>query len=85
MSVALHFGVPLHLLDDDDLRGDVPGVADAVAAMAGPLCLPKRKSAYATRAIATCRLGFSMVGFGQPAVASAAMALSMLLASRAGP
>lgn len=85
LPVALHFGVPLHLLDDDDLRGDVPGIADAVAAMAGPLCLPKRKSAYATCAIAACGPGFSMARFGQPAIANAAMASSMLLTSRAGP
>lgn len=83
--IALHYGVPLRLLDDEDLSGDVPGVADAVAAMAGPLCLPKRKSAFATCAIAQCRPGFSLSGFGQPLGLSAASASPTLATSRAGP
>lgn len=85
LPVALHFAVPLHLLDDDDLTGDVPGVADAVAAMAGPLRLRKRKSGYATCAIARCAPGFSMASFGQPLSANAPMVASTLLTSSAAP
>ncbi|MDP2782623.1 cobalamin biosynthesis protein [Devosia sp.] len=85
LPVALHFGMPLRLLDDDDLSGEVPGIADAVAAMAGPLQLYKRKSAFATCAIARCNPGFDLAGFGQPFSASAVMAASTLLTSSAGP
>lgn len=83
--VALHFGVPLRLFDDEDLPTGVPGVAEAVAAAAGPLRLRKHKSRYATCAIALCRPGFSLAGFGQPSSARAAMASSTVATSSAGP
>tara|TARA_R110002020_G_scaffold418599_1_gene627811 strand:+ start:2398 stop:2844 length:447 start_codon:yes stop_codon:yes gene_type:complete len=85
LSVALHFGVPLRLFDQDDLRDAGPGVADAVASLAGPLQLRKQKSDFATCAIARCAPGFSLAGFGQPYSASATMASSTLLTSIAGP
>ena len=85
LPLALHFGVPLRLLDDDDLRDAGPGVAEAVAGLAGPLLLRKRKSAFATCALARCAPGFSLAGFGQPYSSSAVMAASTLLTSIAGP
>ena len=85
LPVALHFGVPLRLLDDDDLTSGAPGVAEAVAAMAGTVQLHKQKTAYATCAIARCSIGFDLSGFGHPAAPSAAMAASTLLTSSAGP
>ena len=84
-EVALHFGVPLCLFADEDLAPGVPGVAEAVAAAAGPLGLRKRKSRYATCAIAMCRPGFSLAGFGQPSSPRAAMASSIVATSSAGP
>ena len=84
-QVAQHFGVPLRLFADEDLSAGVPGVAEAVAAAAGPLRLQKRKSAYATCAIATCRPSFSLAAFGQPSSARAAMASSTVATSSAGP
>ena len=85
LPIELHFGVPLRLFDEDDLRDAGPGVAEAVAGLAGPLHLAKRKSAFATCALARCAPGFSLVGFGHPSSSSAMMAASTLLASRAGP
>ncbi|WDQ97545.1 cobalamin biosynthesis protein [Devosia sp. J2-20] len=85
LPVALYFAVPMRLLDDADLSGDVPGVADAVAAMAGPVRLHKRKSDYATCAISDCAPGFSVASFGQPVSANASIAPSTLLTSSAGP
>lgn len=81
--VASHFGVPLRLLDDVDLASD--SVAEAVAAAAGPLRLGKRKSRYATCAIAACRPGFSLATFGQPPSPRAAIASSIVVTSSAGP
>ena len=84
-QVAQHFGVPLRLFADEDLPIGVPGVAEAVAATAGPLTLHKRKSRYATCAIATCRTGFSLTRFGQPSSPRAVMASSIVATSSAGP
>ena len=84
-EVAQHFGVPLRLFADEDLSPGVPGVAEAVAATAGPLCLRKRKSRYATCAIAMCGSDFSLAIFGQPSSARAAMASSTVATSSAGP
>ena len=83
LRVAAHFGVPLRLLDDNDLASE--SVAEAVAMVAGPLRLPRRKSRYATCAIAACRPGFSVTGFGQPPRPSATIASSTLATSLAGP
>lgn len=84
-QVAQHFGVPLRLFDDADLSPSAPGLAEAVAAAAGPLRLRKHKSRYATCAIAVCRPGFSLAGFGQPSSAKAAIASSTVATSSAGP
>lgn len=84
-QVARYFGVPLRLLADEDMAPNVPGVAEAVAAMVGPLRLGKRKSRYATCAIALCRGGFRLAGFGQPSTSSAAIASSTVATSSAGP
>jgi cobalamin biosynthesis protein CbiG len=84
-QVAQHFGVPLRLFADEDLSPDVPGIAEGVAAAAGPLDLNKRKSRYATCAIAVCRPGFGLSGFGQPSSPRAAMASSTVATSSAGP
>ena len=85
VEAAGHFGVPLRFLDDDELAHGVPGTAEAVAAAAGPLRLGKRKSAYATCAIALGAPGFSPARFGQPSSPSAAMASSSVATSVAGP
>jgi len=79
-QVALHFGVPLRLLADEDLPPGVPGIAEAVASAAGPLRLDKRKSRYATCAIASCS-----EAFGQPSSPRAVMASSTVATSSAGP
>ncbi|WP_240232391.1 cobalamin biosynthesis protein [Devosia lacusdianchii] len=83
--VAVHFGVPLRLLDDDDLAPGVPGTAEAVAAAAGPLRQGKRKSRYATCAIALCGPAFDLSTFGQAPRPRASMAASMVATSSAGP
>ncbi|QDZ09374.1 cobalamin biosynthesis protein [Devosia ginsengisoli] len=83
LHVAAHFGVPLRLLDDGDLT--MLGLAEGAAAAAGPLRLTKRKSRYATCALADCAPGFSVASFGQPPISSAAMASSRLATSLAGP
>ena len=85
LPVALHFGVPMRLFDADDLRDAGPGVADAVAGLAGPLHLRKTKSDFGTCAIARCAPGFSLAGFGQPYSANAPIAAATLLTSIAGP
>lgn len=82
---AAHFDVPLRLLDDDELAAGVPGTAEAVAAAAGPLCLGKRKSRYATCAIAIAAPGFDVSAFGQAPRLSASIAASTLATSSAGP
>lgn len=83
LRVAAHFGVPLRLLDDQDLTSE--SVAEAVAMAAGPLRLARRQSRYATCAIAACAPGFDPAAFGQPASPSAAIASSRLATSLAGP
>lgn len=83
LAVAAHFGAPLRLLEDQDLP--LPGLAEGAAAAAGPLLLPKRKSRYATCALAECAPGFSIAAFGQPPISSAVMASSRLDTSLAGP
>jgi len=83
LHVAAHFGVPLRLLDDGDLP--MEGLAEGAAAAAGPLRLRKRKSRYATCALADCGPGFTVAAFGQPPISSAAMASSRLATSLAGP
>jgi len=85
LPLALHFDVPLRLFDEDDLCGAGPGLAEAVASMAGPLHLYRRQSAFATCALARCAPGFSLDIFGQPSSSSAVMASSTLLTSIAGP
>ena len=89
-AAASHFGVPLRLLNSDDLVTKVPNpsaavfaavgfpsVAEASAAAAGPLVLSKRKSAHAT-----CALAREM---SQPFRAMASIAASTLATSSAGP
>ena len=89
-AAAAHFGVPLHLLQDQDLTDRVPNpsarvfaaiglpsIAEATAAAAGPLVLPKRKSAHATCALARQS--------PQPFNDMASIAASTLVTSSAGP
>lgn len=83
LRVAAHFGVPLRLLDDRDLA--MEGLAEGAAAAAGPLRLRKRKSRYATCALADCGPGFVAAAFGQSPISSAPMAASTLSTSSAGP
>jgi cobalamin biosynthesis protein CbiG len=85
LPLALHSAVPLRLFDEDDLCGAGPGLAEAVASLAGPLHLSRRQSAFATCALARCAPGFSLDAFGQPFSSSAVMASSALLTSIAGP
>jgi cobalamin biosynthesis protein CbiG len=84
-EAAAHFDLPLRFLDDGDLAPGIPGTSEAVAAAAGRLLLGKRKSRYATCAIAACHPGFVLSAFGQPGRASASMASSTLATSLAGP
>lgn len=84
-QAAAHFDLPLLFLEDAELASGVPGTCEAVAAAAGPLLLGKRKSHYATCAIALAAPGFDLASFGQPANPSAAMASSTLATSLAGP
>nr|WP_295883389.1 cobalamin biosynthesis protein [uncultured Devosia sp.] len=84
-EAAAHYDQPLYFLDDDDLAPAIPGTCEAVASAAGPLLLGKRKSRYATCAIAACRPGFNLATFGQPDSPSAAIASSTLATSLAGP
>lgn len=84
-QAARHYDVPLRFLADDELAPGISGTCEAVAAAAGPLLLGKRKSRYATCAIAACDAGFDLAAFGQPESPSAAMAASTLATSLAGP
>lgn len=81
---ASHFDLPLRLLEDDDLALRVPGTCEAVAAAAGPIVLTKRKTRFATCAIARVAPGFALAAFGQPSF-SAAIASSTEATSWAGP
>lgn len=83
-SAAHRFDLPLRYLDDEDLAPGVPGTSEAVAAAAGPVLLGKRKSRFATCAIALAEAGFDPAHFGQPASPSATIAPSTLAASVAG-
>ena len=83
-QTASHFGVPLFFLGDDALSPDISSTCEAVAAVAGPLCLPKRKSRFATCAIALCPPGWTLDRLAQSPWASAASASSTLLTSLAG-
>lgn len=83
LRVAAHFGVPLRLLEDRDLP--LPGLAEGAAAAAGPLRLGKRKSRYATCALAECLPGLAVEAFGQSPISSASIAASRLATSWAGP
>lgn len=83
-QAASAFDLPLLFLTDDELA-DRPGTCEAVAAAAGPLRLGKRKSRYATCAIALAAPDFDPASFGQSASPSAAMASSTLATSLAGP
>jgi cobalt-precorrin 5A hydrolase/precorrin-3B C17-methyltransferase len=84
-QAADRYGVSLRFLDDDELAPGIAGTCEAVAAAAGPLLLGKRKSRYATCAIATCKPDFVLAAFGQLASPSASMASSRLATSLAGP
>jgi cobalamin biosynthesis protein CbiG len=84
-EAAAHYDLPLRFLDDDELAPGVTGTCEAVAAAAGPLLLGKRKSRYATCAVAACGAGFDLSAFGQPDSPSAAIASSTLATSLAGP
>ncbi|WP_375449793.1 cobalamin biosynthesis protein [uncultured Devosia sp.] len=99
IAAADYFGVPLRALPADQLAGPepagsakvlrligVPSVAEATARQAGPLILPKFKSAHATCALAALAPQFDLATFGQPApVSTAAIAPSRSLTSTAGP
>lgn len=81
MQTATYFGVPLYFLDDEELAPGIAGTCEAVAATAGPLRLSKRKSRYATCAIAECAADF----MAQQLNPNAAMAASTVPTSVAGP
>ena len=85
LQAAAHFNLPLRFLEDSDLASGVLGTCEAVSAAAGPLLLAKRKSRYATCAIALAAPGFDASDFGQPSSPSATIASSMLATSLAGP
>ncbi|HEY8577910.1 MAG TPA: cobalamin biosynthesis protein [Devosia sp.] len=84
LQTASRFGLTLRYLDDDQLAPGVPGTSEAVAAAAGPLLLPMRKSAFATCAIALAGEGFEAERFGQPVSPRATRASSTLATSLAG-
>ena len=84
-QAARHYDAPLRFLADGDLAPGVPGTCEAVATAAGPLLLGKRKSRYATCAIAACEPDFVLAAFGQPEGPSAAIAPSTSATSLAGP
>jgi cobalamin biosynthesis protein CbiG len=94
VGAARHFGIPLRVLDDGELSGDIaspstrvmaaigrPSIAEAVAGAVGPLLLAKRKSPHATCAIALCNDDFNL----QAHASRASMAPSTLSTSSAGP
>ena len=85
IGTAIRFGVPLFFLDDDALAPGIESTCEAVAAAAGPLQLGKRKSRYATCAIARCDTEFSVASLAQPVRPSAAIAASRSATSVAGP
>ncbi|WP_108395581.1 cobalamin biosynthesis protein [Devosia submarina] len=84
-QTAEHFGVSLFFLDDHVLAPEIASTCEAVAAVAGPLRLPKRKARFSTCAIAECHPGFSLDRLAQLASPSATIAASTLVTSWAGP
>ena len=84
-QTATHFGVPLFILGDDAVAPGISSTCEALAAVAGPLRLGKRKSGFATAAIAECAPGFTLDRLAYLASPSAAIAPSMLDTSVAGP
>ena len=89
-AAAVHFGVPVRLLPGHEMVTHVPNpsalvfaavgfpsVAEASAAAAGPLVLPKRISAHVTCAVAR--------EMSQPFNDMASIAASTLATSSAGP
>lgn len=101
LEAAAAFGVPLRSFAAEALAsGDtpskirtlvgVPSVAEAVAKKAGPLLLPKQKSASVTCALAACAPDFDLETFGQAvaggaSASTASIAASRSLTSNAGP
>lgn len=101
LAVARHYNVPLQLLDKSELKGSmtgsdfvlatvgVPSVAEAAAMARGTLALPKRKSAYATCALATVGddFGTRPLGRGLSQLSSviASIAASTVPTSKAAP
>lgn len=85
VQAAAHYDVPLRFLADDELAPSHPGTCEAAAAAAGPLLLGKRKSRYATCAVAACAPAFDLAAFGQPESPNAAMAPATSATSLAGP
>lgn len=83
-QTARHFGVPLFFLDDHVLAPEIASTCEAVAAVAGPLRLPKRKARFSTCAIAECRPGFSLDRLAQLASPSATSAAATLATSWVG-
>jgi cobalamin biosynthesis protein CbiG len=96
LAAAQHFDIPLRLLDDAELRADMPtpsprvlaaigqpSIAEAAAAAVGPLLLAKRRSSHATCALALCdgRLDLQ----AQASSPRASIAASTLSTSCAGP
>jgi cobalt-precorrin 5A hydrolase/precorrin-3B C17-methyltransferase len=83
-QAALYFGAPLFFLADEALDPAISSTCEAVASLAGPLRLPKRKSRFATCAIAACAPAFTLDRLAQSS-ASAATVSSMLATSVALP
>jgi cobalt-precorrin 5A hydrolase/precorrin-3B C17-methyltransferase len=84
-QTADFFGVPIFFLGDHALAPGITSTCEAVAAVAGPLRLGKRKSRFATSAIADCAPGFSLESLVQLSSISASNASSTLATSVAGP
>ncbi len=84
-DTAHHFGVPLLFLGDYAVAPGIASTCEAVAAAAGSLLLGKRKSRFATCAIAQCAPGFGLDRLVQAGSANAPMAASISATSVAGP
>ncbi|HEY0034036.1 MAG TPA: cobalamin biosynthesis protein [Devosia sp.] len=84
-DAADYFGLPLLFLDDEMVSPNIASTCESVAAAAGPLLLAKRKSRFATCAIAQCTPSFTQERLVQPGSANAAIAASMSATSVAGP
>lgn len=83
-DAAYHLGVPLFFLDDDEVAPGIASTCEAVAAAAGPLLLGKRKSRFATCAIAECAPGFALDRMVHAGNDNAFIAASMSVTSMAG-